>query len=95
MNINPLHDFITIAPDAVEAVSQGGIVLIKKAPEQGTETGTVTAVGPGAYIDGRFDTMVVEVGDKVLFNKGTGQLVTLGAEKILFLKQRDIMGILR
>lgn len=95
MKINPLHDFITITPDTPETVSQGGIVLIKKAPEQGTETGIVTAVGPGAHIDGRFDTMVIKVGDKVLFNKGTGQLVDINKQKVLFLKQRDIMGLLR
>jgi len=95
MIIKPLHDFITIEPDVPETVSQGGIVLIQKKPEQGVETGTVKEVGPGAHIDGRFDEMIIKPGDRVLFNKGTGQLVDVDNQKVLFLKQRDIMGILR
>jgi len=95
MQINPLHDFITIELDIPESVSNGGIVLIQKRPEQGVETGTVTNVGPGIYTDGRLDEMVIKSGDKVLFNKGTGQIVELENQKILFLKQRDVMGILR
>ncbi len=95
MQIKPLHDFITIKLDVPETVSEGGIVLIQKKPEQGVETGTVIEVGPGAHIDGRFDEMVIKVGDRVLFNKGTGQLVEVEKQKVLFLKQRDVMGILR
>jgi chaperonin GroES len=95
MQIKPLHDFITIELDLPETVSEGGIVLIQRAPEKGTETGTVLDVGPGLYVDGRLDEMVVKAGDKVLFNKGTGQIVELDKKKVLFLKQRDIMGILR
>ena len=95
MQIKPLHDFITIQLDLPETVSEGGIVLIQRAPEKGTETGTVMDVGPGLYVDGRLDEMVVKAGDKVLFNKGTGQIVDVDKKKVLFLKQRDIMGILR
>ena len=95
MQIKPLHDFITIELDLPESITESGIVLIQRAPEKGTETGMVIDVGPGAYIDGRLDPMVVQPGDKVLFNKGTGQIVDIDKRKVLFLKQRDIMGILR
>lgn len=95
MQITPLHDFLTIELDIPETVSDGGIVLIQKRPEQGVETGTVTGTGPGTTINGVFDEMVVKVGDKVLFNKGTGQTVEVDKKKVLFLKQRDIMGILK
>lgn len=95
MIIKPLHDFVTIKLDVPETVSEGGIVLIQKRPEQGVETGTVVEVGPGLHIDGRFDQMVIKVGDRVLFNKGTGQIVDVDGQKVLFLKQRDVMGILR
>lgn len=95
MIIKPLHDFVTIKLDVPETVSEGGIVLIQKRPEQGVETGTVVEVGPGLHIDGRFDEMVIKVGDRVLFNKGTGQIVDVDGQKVLFLKQRDVMGILK
>jgi chaperonin GroES len=95
MQIKPLHDFVTIKPDVPETVSSGGIVLVQKKPEQVTETGTVVEVGPGIHIDGRFDEMVIKAGDRVLFNKGTGQTVAVDGQQVLFLKQRDVMGILR
>jgi chaperonin GroES len=95
MIIKPLHDFVTIKLDVPESVSEGGIVLIQKRPEQGVETGTVVEVGPGLHIDGRFDEMVIRPGNRVLFNKGTGQIVEVDGQKVLFLKQRDVMGILR
>lgn len=95
MQISPLHDFMTIKLDEPETVSTGGIVLVNRKPEAGTETGTVMDVGPGIRVDGQIDTMVVKPGDRVLFNKGTGQIVEVEKQKILFMKQRDIMGILR
>lgn len=95
MIIKPLHDFITIKLDVPETVSDGGIVLVQKAPEQGVETGTVVETGPGIIVDGKLDAMVIKPGDKVLFNKGTGQIVEIDKQKVLFLKQRDVMGILK
>lgn len=95
MTITPLHDFVTIEMDQPEEVSAGGIVMIAKKPDQTVETGTITNVGPGTHINGVFDAMVLKPGDRVLFNKGTGQVVEVEKQKILFLKQRDIMGVLK
>ena len=95
MIISPLHDFVTIELDVPETVTPSGFIIVEKNPNKTIETGTVKEVGPGAYIDGRFDAMILKPGDRVMFNKGTGQVVKVDDVEVLFLKQRDIMGVLR
>lgn len=94
MKIKPLHDFLLIERDEPEMVQPDtGIILVVKQPFNDATTGTVVATGPGVErSDGTTDEMVVEVGSKVLFSKGTGIVID---KKWFFIKQRDIMGILR
>jgi chaperonin GroES len=93
--IRPLHDFIAIDKDPAETASDSGVLIIAKKPEDEVQTGTVISTGPGKEIDGKWDEMTVRAGDRVLFNKGTGQVFEIDKKKYLFLKQRDLMGILR
>lgn len=95
MKFNPLRDIVIIQPDAAEQQTSGGVFLISAKPENDVQTGTVLAVGPGVEINGRWDSMVVRPGDRVLFNKGTGYKFELDKIKYLNIKQRDLMGILR
>ncbi len=95
MKIKPLRDFVVILPDQAEEQTSTGIVLVGNQKETGVQTGTVVNVGPGVEINEKFDTMVVQPGNRVLFNKGTGQVFEIEKTKYLFIKQRDLMGILR
>lgn len=89
--LQPLHDFIVIQRDEPSKQSDGGIILVQKDTSSDVTEGTAIAVGPGI----NDDPMVIKVGDRVLFSKGTGQLVEVEKVKYLFLKQRDIMGLIR
>lgn len=93
--LRPLHDFIVIQRDEPSTQTDGGILLVQKDVSSDVTEGTVVAVGPGVNVNGTIDPMVIKVGDRVLFSKGTGQLVDVAKVKYLFLKQRDIMGLLR
>ena len=92
MNLQPLHDFVVIKKQEKVTQTATGIIIASQ-KEDDTDLGTVVAVGPGTYISDRFDKMVVAVGDRVMFNRRTGQEVEFERTKYLFLKQRDIMGI--
>jgi chaperonin GroES len=94
MNLQPLHDFVVIKKQAQVTETASGIVLVSKA-ESDTEVGTVVAVGPGTFIGDRFDPMVVSVGNRVMFNRKSGQEIEHEKTKYLFLKQRDIMGVIQ
>lgn len=91
--IKPLHDFVAIRPDTPDTTSQAGIVLVHTTP-QGATMGTAIAVGPGLMFEGQLDEMVINVGDRVLFNRGTGAEVEVDGAKILFIRQRDLMGVI-
>lgn len=93
MTIQPLHDFVVIKKQE-KAVSTSSGIIISMMKEDVTDIGTVVAVGPGTHINGRFDPMVIAPGDRVMFNRSTGQEVEYDKIKYLFLKQRDLMGVI-
>lgn len=93
--IKPLHDFVVVVREEPETTTASGLVLVERDPQQTATIGNVIAVGPGTTINDKWDPMVVAVGDRVLFGKGTGQIVELEKKKYLFIKQRDLMGIVK
>ena len=67
----PLGDRVVVKPLTAEemgSVTASGIIIPDSAKEK-PEQGTVVAVGPGKYEDGRRTPMGVSVGDKVMFSK--------------------------
>jgi len=94
-NIQPLYDFIAIQMDPAETASPGGIVLVPTKQDNTSQQGTAIAVGPGVVVDGKREAPTVKVGDRVLFNRGTGATVEVDKEKYLFIRERDLMGIIR
>lgn len=92
--LNPLHDRVVIKRLAAETVSIGGILIPGNAAEK-PEQGEVLAVGPGKRNNaGDIIPMSVEIGEKVLFGKHSGQTVKVKGEEILVLREDEIMGIL-
>jgi chaperonin GroES len=69
--------------------SEGGIVIPEKAGEK-SDRGVVLYVGPGR----KDATMVVKVGDEVIFDKHAGQVVKLDGEELLSLYEAEVIGIL-
>lgn len=74
---------------------KGGIILPDSAKKK-QETAVVIAVGPGAVNkEGQLQPMPVQVGDKILMDKYSGQEVSLNDEDFVIVKAEDIVAIVQ
>jgi len=91
----PLHDRIVIRPVVQEEVLASGIVIPDTAKEK-PQQGEVIAVGPGRLDDnGKRVAMDVQIGDRVLYAKYTGQEVKIDQEELIVLSEKDILAKVR
>jgi chaperonin GroES len=94
LKLKPLGDRLLVKPLEEEEVTPGGIVLPETAKEK-PQKGEVLAVGPGARDDeGKRVAMDVSVGDKVLYAKYGGTEIKVESEKLLILRESDILALL-
>ncbi|MEY4767387.1 MAG: hypothetical protein RL637_26 [Pseudomonadota bacterium] len=94
MSIRPLHDRVVVKRVEEETVTAGGIVLPGSAAEKPSE-GIVLAVGNGKALDnGQVRALDVKVGDRVLFGKYSGTEVKVDGEKVIVMREDDIMGVI-
>jgi chaperonin GroES len=93
INVKPLGDRVVVEPVEQEQTTASGIILPETAKEKPQE-GKVLAAGPGRRDDaGKRIAMDVAVGDSVLFAKYAGTEIKLGDDKLLILKESDILAI--
>lgn len=93
LNLKPLGDRLVIKPLEGEEVTPSGIVLPETAKEK-PQKGEVLSVGPGARDeDGKRIPMDVKAGDKVLFAKYAGTEIKIDSEKVLILRESDVLAI--
>jgi chaperonin GroES len=94
LNLKPLGDRLVVKPLEGEDITPSGLVLPETAKEK-PQKGEVLAVGPGARDDeGKRIQMDVSVKDKVLFAKYSGTEIKIDGEKLLILRESDILAIL-
>jgi chaperonin GroES len=94
VKIKPLGDRLLVKPLEGEEVTPGGIVLPETAKEK-PQKGEVLAVGPGARDEeGKRIAMDVSVGNKILFAKYAGTEIKVDNDKLLILRESDVLGIL-
>jgi chaperonin GroES len=93
MSLRPLQDRVLLKRIEPEAVSKGGIIIPENAKEK-PQYGTVIAVGSGRVLDNG-DRIPVDCspGDTVLFGKYQGSEVTVDGEKVLVVRENDILGV--
>jgi len=94
MRLVPLGDRVVLKHVVAEETTKSGIVLpgqTKEKPQQAE----VVAVGPGGLVDGKEVTMLVSVGDQVIYSKYSGTEVELDGENYLVVKQNDILAIIK
>lgn len=89
MNIKPLADRVLIKPTPAEEKTLSGIIIPDSAKEKPLR-GTVLAVGNGT----KDEDMVVKVNDIVMFGKYAGTEIELDGEKLLIMRQSDILAII-
>lgn len=94
MKLQPLGDRVVVKPDADQDLrTQSGLVIPDTAKEK-PQTGSVVAVGPGAFDDdGDRLPMDVKVGDTVLYSKFAGTEFKVDGVEHLVLSQRDLLAI--
>ena len=94
MNLRPLNDRVVVEPVEQETTTASGLVLPETAKEK-PQQGKVVAVGPGARDeDGERMALDLQVGDMVLFAKYAGTEIKLDGNKVLIMKENDILGVL-
>jgi chaperonin GroES len=94
MKFRPLHDRVVVERIDPEAKSAGGIIIPDTAQEKSSQ-GEIIAVGPGGRDEvGKLIPIDLKVGDRVLFGKWSGTEVKIEGQKLLIMKESDIMGVL-
>lgn len=88
-NIKPLADRVLIKPEAAETKTVGGIIIPDSAKEKPLR-GIVLAVGNGT----KDEEMILKAGDIVLFGKYAGTEIELDSDKLLIMRQSDVLAIL-
>ena len=94
LKLKPLGDRLVVKPLEGEDVTPSGLVLPETAKEK-PQKGEVLSVGPGARDeDGKRVAMDVKAKDKVLFAKYAGTEFKIDGEKVLILRESDILASL-
>lgn len=95
VQLRPLGNRVVVKPIEEEERTPSGLVLPETAKEK-PQKGEVLAVGPGEWAeDGKHRIpLEVKVGDKVIFAKYAGTEVKVNGEKLLILRESDILAII-
>ncbi len=92
--LKPLGDRLVVKPQEQEETTASGLVLPETAKEK-PQQGVIQAVGPGRRDeDGNRIEMDVAVDDVVLYAKYGGTEIKIDGEKLLILKESDVLAIL-
>jgi chaperonin GroES len=90
VNVTPLHDRILITRLEAKEVGKSGIIIPDTAKEKPQE-GEVVAVGLGKIEKGQRVPIDVEVGDRILFGKYTGNDITIDNKEYLILREEEVL----
>ena len=92
--LKPLGDRLVIKPIEQEETTASGLVLPETAKEKPQQV-SVIATGPGKRDDdGKRIEMDVKVDDTVLYAKYAGTEIKIDGDKLLILKESDVLAIL-
>jgi chaperonin GroES len=93
ISLKPLGNRVVVKPVEEEDITAGGIVLPESAKEK-PQKGEILALGPGERDDdGKRIELDVAKGDIVLYAKYSGTEIKLDGEKLLILRESDILAI--
>jgi chaperonin GroES len=89
--VAPLTDHIVLKAVEQEEMTTSGLVIPDSAKET-PQHGHVVAVGPGKLSDaGTMITLELEEGDRVLYQKYTGQEVTVDQQDYIVIRFQDVL----
>jgi chaperonin GroES len=94
IKLKPLADRVIVKQTEAEEKTASGLYLPDAAKEKPTK-GKVIAAGPGKLDDnGKRMELGVKTGDTVYYGKYSGTDVEVDGEKLVILRESDILGIL-
>ena len=89
MNIKPIGERVLLKPIKKEEKTKSGILLSSKSSNTDTQNqAEVIALGKGDKLEG------IKVGDKVIFNKFSGNEIENGDIKYLIVNADDILAVI-
>jgi chaperonin GroES len=90
VNVTPLHNRVLVRRLEEKETAKGGIIIPDTAKEKPQE-GEVIAVGAGKTEKGRRVPLDVNVGDRILFGKYTGNDIKIDDQEYLILNEEEIL----
>jgi len=94
MKIRPLYDRIVVERVEEKETVRGSIIIPDSAKEKPQE-GKVLAVGKGKLLeDGKVMPLDVQVGQRILFGKYSGNEIKLNGNEYLLMREDEVLGIL-
>src|ERR1700720_87537 len=90
VHVTPLHDRVLVRRLEEKEIAKGGIIIPDTAKEKSQE-GEVMAVGAGKIEKGQRVRLDVEVGDRILFGKYTGNDIKIDDQEYLILREEEIL----
>ena len=94
MKLAPLADRVVLKQLEAEETTKSGIVIPGKEKEL-PQQAVVVEVGPGGIVNGDEVKMEVKKGDKVIYSKYAGTEVEVGDEKLIIVRQADILAVIK
>ncbi len=95
IQLEPLGDRIVVRPIEREEISKGGVILPDTAKEKPQE-GEVIALGPGKLTEtGKRLDLDIKKGDIIIYAKYAGTEVEVDNEKMLIMREGDVLAIKR
>jgi len=93
LKLRPLGDRVVVEPMEQEERTESGLFIPETAKEK-PQRGKIIAIGDGRRDDdGNRIPMDVKVGETILFAKYGGTEVKLDNQKLLILKESDILAV--
>ena len=90
-NVVPLTDHIVLKAVEQDEITASGLVIPDSAKEA-PQHGHVIAVGPGKTDEsGKLEEIPLSVGDRILYQKYTGQEVTVDTVEYIVIRYQDVL----
>ena len=93
MKIKPLYDYIVVDTEEKKETTKSGFIL-PSASESKYAVATVKEVGIGGKLYGNDVSVVVKVGDKVLYTADSAQKIKAEGEEFTIIRQSDIIAVI-
>jgi chaperonin GroES len=90
-SLEPLGDHLVIQSEDAEEIRPSGIVIPQTAQVR-METGVVLATGRGRQLqDGSKKPMEIKPGDRVIYSKYAGVVITYENQRLLLIAEKDVL----